>query len=217
MAALVVAQVVFALIKQKPVTTPQRYIEVLRSGQACTLAEVPYTTEERDEGMLRLQAIPISIEHLCVIPEDITDRKQAEEMLRLALAHEETIRAHQILLAELSTPLIPLSDHIMVMPLIGAVDSARAHQVIETLLQRIASSSAQTVILDITGVPLVDAQVPNMLIQAAQAVKLLSAEMVLTGMRPEVAQTLIGLGADLRGIVTYSNLQSGITYATNRR
>jgi rsbT co-antagonist protein RsbR len=104
----------------------------------------------------------------------------------------------------------------MVMPLIGAVDSQRAQQVIETLLEGIARSGAVVAILDITGVPVVDTQVANALLRAAQAVKLLGAQILLTGIRPEVAQTLVGLGADLSGIVTCGSLQTGIAYATRR-
>jgi rsbT co-antagonist protein RsbR len=194
----------------------QRYVEVLRSGQTCTLGEIAYADERIDGRIVLIQAIPLSREHLCITAEDITERKQAEEARRQALAQEETIRVQQATLAELSTPLIPLNEAVMVMPLIGAVDSARAQQVLETLLQGIASSGAQVAILDITGVAVVDTQVANALIRAAQAVKLLGAQVVLTGIRPEVAQTLVGLGADLSGIVTRSSLQSGIAYATAR-
>jgi rsbT co-antagonist protein RsbR len=194
----------------------QRYVEVLRSEQACSLGEIAFTDDRMGEAVLHIQAIPLSHEHLCISVEDITQRKRAEESLRQAVVQEDTIRAQQAMLAELSTPLIPLSEHVVVMPLIGAVDSTRAQQVLETLLQGIASSGAQVAILDITGVPLVDTQVANALIHAAQAVKLLGAQVVLTGIRPEVAQTLVGLGTDLSGIVTRSNLQSGIAYATGR-
>ena len=148
---------------------------------------------------------------------DVTERKRAEEALRQSIALEETIQAQNAVLAELSTPLIPISDQIVAMPLIGSVDSRRAQQVIETLLQGIATSGAQVAILDITGVPVVDTQVANALIRAAQAVKLLGAQVVLTGIRPEVAQTLVGLGTDLRGIITRSSLQSGIAYATSQK
>jgi rsbT co-antagonist protein RsbR len=103
----------------------------------------------------------------------------------------------------------------MVMPLVGAVDSQRAQQVLSALLEGIAGSRARVAILDITGVAVVDTQVANALIRAAQAVKLLGAQVVLTGIRPEVAQTLVGLGADLSGIITRSSLQSGIAYATH--
>ena len=147
--------------------------------------------------------------------ENITERKRAEAMLRQSKDQEEMIRAQQAVLAELSTPLIPINEHVMVMPLIGGVDSRRAQQVLETLLNGVASSHAQIAILDITGVPVVDTQVANALVRAAQAVKLLGAQVVLTGIRPEVAQTLVGLGVDLVSIVTRSSLQSGIAYATS--
>lgn len=192
----------------------RRYVEALRSGQSVSLAEMSYADERMGNVVLNIQAIPLSREHLCILVEDVTARKQAENALQQQLAHEETIRTQQAMLAELSTPLIPLNEHVTVMPLIGAIDSARAQQVIETLLQGIASRSARVAILDITGVPLVDTQIANVLIQAAQAVKLLGAQVVLTGIRPEVAQTLVGLGADLSGIITRGNLQSGIAYAT---
>ncbi|MFL5801698.1 MAG: PAS domain S-box protein [Roseiflexaceae bacterium] len=153
---------------------------------------------------------------VCVV-RDITERKQAEETLRQSIAQEETIRAQAHMLAELSTPLIPISDAVMVMPLIGGLDARRVQQVLETLLQGISVTGAAIVILDITGVPVVDTQVANALIQAAQAAKLLGAQAVLTGIRPEVAQTLIGLGVQMGGITTYSTLQSGISAMLGRR
>jgi PAS domain S-box-containing protein len=147
------------------------------------------------------------------IAHDLTERKrEAEERARL---QEQIIQAQAAALVELSTPLIPISDQVMVMPLIGAVDSRRAQQVIETLLHGVEQLHARVAILDITGVPVVDTHVANALLHAAQAVRLLGARMVLTGIRPEVAQTLVGLGVDLGDIVTQSTLQSGIAYATN--
>jgi rsbT co-antagonist protein RsbR len=153
---------------------------------------------------------------VCII-RDISERKQAEEVQRRNIAQEETIRAQAAALAELSTPLIPISEQIVVMPLIGAVDSRRAQQVLETLLQGIAATGVDIAILDITGVPIVDTQVANALLQAAQSAKLLGARVMLTGIRPEVAQTLVGLGADLRGIVTHGTLQSGIAAVLRSR
>jgi len=144
---------------------------------------------------------------------DITTQREAEEALRQSLVQEQIIRAQRATLEELSTPLIPISDKIVVMPLIGAVDTRRAQQVLETLLEGIARTGAETAILDITGVSVVDTQVANALIRAAQAVKLLGAQVMLTGIRPEVAQTLVGLGVDLGGIITRGSLQSGIALA----
>jgi anti-anti-sigma regulatory factor len=192
------------------------FADVIRSGQPRDLGEVVSASERLPGAVFSVQAIPLPHNHLCLLGENITTRKRTEEMLRQSIAQEETIRAQQAALAELSTPLIPLSEHVMVMPLIGAVDSQRAQQVLTALLEGIASSRAQVAILDITGVAVVDTQVANALIRAAQAVRLLGAQVVLTGIRPEVAQTLVGLGADLSDIITHSNLQSGIAYATRR-
>jgi rsbT co-antagonist protein RsbR len=147
---------------------------------------------------------------------DITDRKQAEEAIRQSQIQQEIILAQQATLEELSTPLIPISDTVMVMPLIGSMDSRRAQQVLDTLLRGVAAARAEIAIIDITGVSIVDTQVANTLIRAAQVVKLLGAQVMLTGIRPEVAQTLVGLGAQLP-IVTHSTLQSGIEYAMRRR
>jgi anti-anti-sigma factor len=132
----------------------------------------------------------------------------------LARAQDQVIAAQQAALAELSTPLIPLSDEVLVMPLIGAVDSRRAQQVMETLLAGISEQGARTVILDITGVLVVDTQVADSLLRAAQAVKLVGGQVILTGIRPEVAQTLVGLGADLSGITTLATLKRGIAFVT---
>jgi PAS domain S-box-containing protein len=145
---------------------------------------------------------------------DVTEQQQAENE-RLIL-QEQVIAAQQAALRELSTPLIPIAENVVAMPLIGSLDSARAQQVIETLLSGVASAHATTAIVDITGVPVVDTQVANALLRAAQAVRLLGAHVILTGIRPEVAQTLVGLGLDLSGIVTRSTLQSGIAFALER-
>jgi rsbT co-antagonist protein RsbR len=196
-----------------PAALLQKHIDVMQSGQLSDLGEVTYKDERIGECVYSTQIIPLLDNYSGSFLVDITERKRAEALRRQQIEFEETIRAQNAVLAELSTPLIPISDQVMVMPLIGAVDSRRAQQVIETLLQGIASSGAQIAILDITGVPVVDTQVANALIHAAQAVKLLGAQVVLTGIRPEVAQTLVGLGADLGGIITRSSLQSGIAYA----
>jgi rsbT co-antagonist protein RsbR len=126
---------------------------------------------------------------------------------------EELIRRQATALTELSTPLIPISEQVVVMPLIGTLDSQRAKQILDTLLQGVASSRASVAILDITGVSVVDTQVANALLQAAKAVRLLGAQVVLTGIRPDVAQALVGLGLDLSDIATRGTLQAGIAYA----
>jgi rsbT co-antagonist protein RsbR len=176
--------------------------------------EVP---SQRKDGSLHPTEIALTVLDgggmVCVL-RDITDQKQSE--LERARLQEEIIQAQAAALAELSTPLIPINEQVMVMPLIGSIDSRRIQQVLDTLLSGVAASHASVVILDITGVPVVDTQVANALVRAAQSVKLLGASVVLTGIRPEVAQTLIGLGANLSNITTRGTLQSGIAYATGK-
>lgn len=152
---------------------------------------------------------------ICGLSTDVTELKRAER--ERDVLQQEIIAAQQAALRELNTPLIPLDDDIVIMPLIGSIDSARATQVMETLLDGVSRHQAQLAILDITGLPVVDSQVANALLQAAQAVKLLGAEVLLTGIGPEVAQTLIGIGADLSGLRTPGTLQAGITYALRQK
>jgi rsbT co-antagonist protein RsbR len=151
---------------------------------------------------------------VCGIATDITERKHAEE--ERAALHAQIIEAQRTSLRELSTPLIPLGEGVLVMPIIGTVDSARAAQIMDTLLEGIVAQQARMAILDITGVMVVDTQVANALIKAAKSVKLLGAEVVLTGIRAPVARTLIDLGIGLDDIVTLGTLRAGIAYSLRR-
>ncbi|MGQ9627999.1 MAG: STAS domain-containing protein [Anaerolineae bacterium] len=128
-----------------------------------------------------------------------------EEQKRLL----ETIQA-------LSTPIVPISEEILILPLVGSIDTRRAGQIMESLLEGINHYQAETVIIDITGVPVVDTSVANHLLQAAQAARLLGAQVILVGISPEIAQTIVELGIDLSEVVTRRNLQQGIAYAMKR-
>ena len=119
-------------------------------------------------------------------------------------------------LRELSSPVIPVFEGIIVLPLIGNIDTQRATQVLEGLLNGIERYRARVVLIDVTGVPIVDTSVANHLLQAAQAARLLGAEAVLVGVRPEVAQTMVQLGVAHTGLTTRADLQSGIEYAFAR-
>ncbi|MDC0680417.1 protein kinase domain-containing protein [Sorangium atrum] len=141
--------------------------------------------------------------------------RERSERARLSL-QEEIIRVQNDRLAELSTPLIPITDRIMVMPLIGMMDRARAQQALSTALHGVESNGAEVVILDITGVKLVDTDVASTLMSTAKALRMLGAQAVLTGIRPEVATTLTGLQIEFKEIVTRGTLQSGIAYALQR-
>lgn len=117
---------------------------------------------------------------------------------------------------QLSAPLLPVHDGILVMPLIGHIDSVRSAQIMEALLDGVQKYQATFVIIDITGVPMVDTAIANHIIQAAHAVGLLGAQCMLVGISPEVAQTVVQLGVDLSRLVTRGDLQAGIAYATAR-
>lgn len=117
---------------------------------------------------------------------------------------------------ELSTPIVPVHEGVLILPLIGRLDTHRAEQVMEALLVSIEEHAARVVIIDITGVTTVDTQVAHHLLQAARAARLLGTESVLTGIQPEVAESIIAMGLDLSELVTCSDLQSGIEYALAR-
>jgi rsbT co-antagonist protein RsbR len=148
---------------------------------------------------------------LATITRDLRSMKRMEEERQRL--QDEIIQMQAKALNELSVPLIPISDRVVVMPLIGAVDEARTRQVLETLLAGVTQRQAAIAILDVTGVSVVDGAVVNALVQAARAVKLLGAQVVLTGIRPEVARTLVELNVELEGLVVRGTLQSGIKFA----
>jgi anti-anti-sigma regulatory factor len=148
-----------------------------------------------------------------VMLRDVTEKRRAEAERDHIALQERVIAAQTAALAELSTPLIPISEQIVVMPLIGVVDPQRAERVLVTLLQGVQGSRARVAILDITGVPVVDSSVAEALVRAASSVRLLGAEVVLTGIRPDVARSLIELGLDLSTLITRGTLESGIAYA----
>jgi anti-anti-sigma regulatory factor len=117
---------------------------------------------------------------------------------------------------ELSTPVIPVHDGILVVPLVGTIDEGRSAQITEAMLDAIQRDRAEVVILDITGVPTVDTGVANHLLRATRAAALLGASCLLVGISPVVARTLVALGIDLSDITTRNNLQAGIAYALAR-
>jgi len=122
-----------------------------------------------------------------------------------------------VLVEELSTPVIPIFEDTVALPLVGSIDSRRAQRITADLLEGISQRRAKIAIIDITGVPAVDTAVINSLMQAVRAAELMGCQVVLTGIRPEIAHTLVVLGVDLGEVVTLRNLQSGIEYAAARQ
>jgi PAS domain S-box-containing protein len=134
---------------------------------------------------------------------DITERKASEAM----------IDSQQRAIMELSTPAMQLLEDIILMPLVGNIDSERAGTMIDKLLGTISASSASVAILDVTGVPVIDTNVARYLLKTVSAAKMLGAEVILTGIQPSGAQTLVQLGIDLSGVTTKGSLRAGIQEA----
>ena len=129
---------------------------------------------------------------------------------------QESIRDKQALrvaVQELSTPIIPLYRGILVLPLVGQIDSSRAQDVTEQLLEAIAREQADIVLIDVTGISTLDTNVANHLMQTARAASLLGSQVILVGISAEIAQTLVTLNIDLGGLITLSDLQSGVEHA----
>ncbi len=148
---------------------------------------------------------------------DITVQKKTEEDLAranriLQSEVEERRRAEKVIL-ELSTPVLQLREGMLILPIIGILDSMRARQLTEQLLHSIRDNRAKVAVVDITGVPAVDSKVANHLLQTAEAARLMGARVILTGLSPEVAQSLVSIGVDLGRLITAGDLQGGIIEA----
>ncbi len=129
---------------------------------------------------------------------------------------EEVIRGQQHEMLELSTPVLTLWDGVLALPLIGALDSARTQIVMETLLQRIVETGAQIANIDITGGPTVDTMTAQHLLKTVTATRLMGAECIISGIRPQIAQTIVHLGVDLGDVVTKATLADAFRHALAR-
>ena len=129
------------------------------------------------------------------------------------LASAQTVSRHQAAIRELSTPVIRVHDRVLLLPLVGAIDSQRAQQVMETVLTRVVEDQARAVILDIAGVAVVDTTVADHLVKTTAAIRLLGAETILTGISAQIARTIVQLGVDISTMHTRARLADGIELA----
>jgi rsbT co-antagonist protein RsbR len=128
-------------------------------------------------------------------------------------ANLEALGRHQAAIRELSTPVIRVYDRVLLLPLVGAIDSHRAHQVMESVLLNIVEEQAKCIIIDIAGVPVVDTRVADHLLKTTAAVRLLGAQTILTGITAQVARTMVQLGVDVSSMQTVNRLSDGIELA----
>lgn len=181
--------------------------EIMETGQPIMVEEKETWPDERETWVSTTKMVLKDRKGQILgtfgISKDITARKRVEAVVGQ--------QAQEIL--ELSTPVLKIWDGIVVAPLIGSLDSQRTQLFMERLLQTIVNTNSQIALLDITGVPTIDTQTAQHLVETIGAVKLLGAKVILTGVRPVIAQTLVHLGIDLSHIVTRSSLASGLHVA----
>ncbi len=194
----------------------KRLIEKNNTGETASYEfELPIAKGPR--RWLSIRATPIvenaAVLGMIILISDVTATKRAEA--ERAQLQEQVIEAQRHALQELSTPIIPVLERIIVMPLIGSIDSLRAKDITRALLAGISAYRAKIVIVDITGVPLVDSGVADHLNRTIQAARLKGARTIITGMSDAVAEAIVDLGIDWSGIQTLSDLQSGLLAALN--
>jgi rsbT co-antagonist protein RsbR len=180
--------------------------EALKSGKPTTVLHTHFD-KEGNKVYAEVSGYPVYQDDKLVefihISRNVTERVMAEEHMR----------EQQKAILELSTPVVEMWDGIITLPLIGVIDSSRAKQIMESLLEAIIKTQAGIAIIDITGVPLVDTEVADRLIRAIKAAGLLGTKCIMVGIKPDIAQSMVHLGVDLSGVATFSTLQAGIEAA----
>ncbi len=146
----------------------------------------------------------------------LVDQMAQHTVTTFQQAREDIIARQQEELLELSTPVVKLWDGVLAVPMIGTLDSNRTQVVMETLLQRIVETEAELAIIDITGVPTVDTLVAQHLLKTVTAIRLMGADCIISGIRPQIAQTIVHLGIDLEGIGTKATLADALRVALHR-
>jgi rsbT co-antagonist protein RsbR len=147
---------------------------------------------------------------------ELLDKLGLHTIKTFQASREEVIGRQQTELLELSTPVVKLWDGILALPMIGTLDSARTQIVMESLLQKIVETESQIAIIDITGVPTVDTLVAQHLLKTVTAIRLMGADCIISGVRPQIAQTIVHLGVDLQGVTTKANLADALALALKR-
>ncbi|HET8891344.1 MAG TPA: STAS domain-containing protein [Candidatus Angelobacter sp.] len=204
-----------------------RVREILQSISA-SRAKLGFTPGETATFVLSLKQPVFSLlrQQLAATPEAMFDEiwKATQLLDKLALitldafmeTREKFIARQQEELMELSTPVVKLWDGILALPIIGTLDSARTQVVMESLLQAVVQTNSRFAIIDITGVPTVDTLVAQHLLKTITAARLMGAECIISGVRPQIAQTIVHLGIDLAGVVTKAKLADAFALALQR-
>ncbi|WP_321372819.1 STAS domain-containing protein [uncultured Draconibacterium sp.] len=193
------------------------HIEDVLSSVAAGDLDVRIEAEIEDDLTGVEEAINILIEDLTYeLKQSKQMREELEEKLSKIEEQQKTILRQQDDLLELSSPVSKVWDNILILPVIGTLDSQRAQIMMENLLQKIVDTGCTMSILDITGVPTVDTQVANHLLKTVTSARLLGADCIISGISPAIAQTIVHLGIDLSVIRTKATLQDAMIYAMRK-
>ncbi len=192
-------------------------IEDILSSVASGDLDLRIESEYEDDLTGIEQAINLLIDDLThELKKSIKLKQEMEEKLMKIQEQQKTILQQQEDLMELSSPVSKVWENILILPVIGTLDSQRTQVMMENLLQKIVATGCTTAILDITGVPTVDTQVANHLLKTVTAARLLGAECIVSGISPAIAQTIVHLGINLSNILTKATLQDAMIYALRK-
>ncbi|MBZ8140547.1 RsbR, positive regulator of sigma-B [Rubrivivax gelatinosus] len=189
--------------------TPEESITFVLTCKESLIEELHEDAALRDTGL----AATLHVERLL-------DRCVLVLASSFVAAREDIIRRQSESLREVSTPVITLWDSILLLPLVGVVDSVRAQQISERLLEAIAASESEVTLIDVTGVPVMDTSVARHILKTVAAAEMLGTKVILTGISPSTAQTMVKLGIDMSGVPTRGSLKAGMALAlqlTGRR
>lgn len=194
-----------------------KYANVVRNNRAKSIDYVVKNPATQQSVRYSIRAFPLSGQCVGSIFEDVTTQLEARE----AIGREEALKKAQVslleLVRELSTPMLPITDGVLVAPLVGQMDEARGEHFLEVLLEGIQRHSAKMVLIDVTGVPTIDALAAEQLLRAIRAARLLGTRTALVGISPQVARTMMELGFDAMSVETYADLRAGMRAAQKER
>ena len=194
----------------------ERLIELLKKGPVADFE----TQFKRKDGSLFLGSISSETlatetgKQIVNVFQDVSGFRKMEEELKKRV---QGLQERDEMIRRISTPVIDVWEGIVMLPVVGILDSARAKQLTEAVLERISEQKTElVVILSIGGIAAIDTKTANHILRTVHAIKLMGSEMIITGIRPDVATTLVSLGIDLTGIVTRSTMREGLEYAFDK-
>ena len=201
----------------KNAKTRIEHIEDVLSSVAAGELDIRIESDIEDDLTGIEQAINLLIDDLThELKKSLKMKEEMEDKLHKIQDQQKTILQQQEDLMELSSPVSKVWDNILILPVIGTLDSQRTQVMMENLLQKIVVTGCTTAILDITGVPTVDTQVANHLLKTVTAARLLGAECIVSGISPAIAQTIVHLGINLSQILTKATLQDAMIYSMKK-